>query len=72
MAGSKVVAVKGDRLYIDAVNAVASRYGVSTGVLVRDALDKVYGKDISEQLVFFAENAKRIDQLKIHATVKER
>ncbi len=70
MNDSEVVRVKGDKKYVAAVKAVASRYGVTSGVLVRDALDKVYGKEIGDQLIFFADNGQQIDHLQNQLTAE--
>lgn len=63
MAQTTALAVVGDKTYAKAVKAVAARRGLRQADIVRDALDKVYGKEISEQLVFFAENGTQTNQL---------
>ncbi len=71
MIKTTAISVAGDKTYVNAVTAIAARFGVRQGDIVRDALDKVYGKEIGEQLVFFAESVNQIHQLKQLSSVEE-
>lgn len=57
------VALAADKPYVKALNAVAARFGVRQADIVRDALDKVYGKEITEQLIFFANSDQQFGHL---------
>lgn len=50
------VSINADREFIDALSVLARRKGTSMGALVRKAIDKEHGSELSEILSFFASN----------------
>ncbi len=56
------ISVRASRQYVNAVNALATLWGVDTGDLVRRALDEMHGKDIEKQLSFFTDDNPHIDR----------
>lgn len=55
-------AIRASRVYVKAVGAVAAREGKDAADLVRTALNRVYGREINEQLDFFAKRGQHVDQ----------
>lgn len=61
--GSRSISISGDRRYVDAVHLVARSRGTTSARLVREALDKLYGSELSKFIAFLAKNEPQTVQL---------
>lgn len=53
---STMISINGDRAYVQAVKALAMQKDMTIAALVRDALDRVYGKQIKSAGAIFLQS----------------